>query len=97
MLTHRRPPVNKEVIAAQNLLTLRARHPRLSRGITFGAGEAAAVMATFDQLCAGYAAFSDITVDGVRDSAQYNLPDPFNLEQIEVTNGAQRRLFRRGL
>ncbi len=36
----------------------------------------------------GYSANNDITVDGVRDSAQYTRFDPFNLEQIEITNGA---------
>jgi catecholate siderophore receptor len=29
-----------------------------------------------------------VTVDGVRDSAQYSRTDPFNLQQIEVYNGA---------
>src|SRR3546814_1923169 len=36
----------------------------------------------------GYSASNDITVDGVRDSAQYSRTDPFNLQQIEVYNGA---------
>lgn len=36
----------------------------------------------------GYSASSDITVDGVRDSAQYTRSDSFNLEQVEVTKGA---------
>jgi catecholate siderophore receptor len=36
----------------------------------------------------GYSANNDITVDGVRDSAQYSRTDPFNLQQIEVYNGS---------
>jgi len=36
----------------------------------------------------GYSASNDLTVDNVRDSAQYSRSDPFDLEQIEVTNGA---------
>ena len=36
----------------------------------------------------GYSASNDITQDGVRDSAQYSRTDPFNLQQIEVYNGA---------
>src|SRR5690606_8190019 len=36
----------------------------------------------------GYSANTDITTDGVRDSAQYSRTDQFNTEQIEVTNGA---------
>src|SRR3546814_12526560 len=35
-----------------------------------------------------YSASNDITVDGVRDSAQFSRTDPFNLQQIEVYNGA---------
>src|SRR5690606_38105514 len=31
---------------------------------------------------------TDLLIDGVRDSAQYNRSDTFNLEQIEVVNGA---------
>jgi catecholate siderophore receptor len=36
----------------------------------------------------GYSANNDITIDGIRDSAQYSRTDPFNLQQIEVYNGA---------
>ena len=51
-------------------------------------------------ICAAISANNDITVDGVRDSAQYSRTDPFNLEQLELTNGANsvyggRRLGRR--
>ena len=38
--------------------------------------------------CAAIRANNDITQDGVRDSAQYSRTDPFNLQQIEIYNGA---------
>jgi catecholate siderophore receptor len=78
--------VPKAVIEAQNLLTLRDILSTVP-GITFGAGEAGGGYGDSINL-RGYSASSDITVDGVRDSAQYSRSDPFNIEQIEVTNGA---------
>lgn len=78
--------VPKAVIEAQNLLTLRDILSTVP-GITFGAGEAGGGYGDSINL-RGYTASSDITVDGVRDSAQYSRSDPFNLEQLEVTNGA---------
>ena len=36
----------------------------------------------------GFSANSDITTDGIRDSAQYTRSDNFNLESIELVNGA---------
>src|SRR3546814_13287491 len=56
-------------------------------GITFGAGEGGGGYGDSINL-RGYSASNDITVDGVRDSAQYSRTDPFNLQQIEVYNGA---------
>ena len=51
-------------------------------GITFGAAEGG--IAPSDQITLrGYSASSDITTDGVRDSAPYSRSDPFNLEQVE--------------
>ena len=78
--------VPKEVIEAQNLMTLRDILSTVP-GITFGAGEGGGGYGDSINL-RGYSANNDITVDGVRDSAQYTRSDPFNLEQIEVTNGA---------
>jgi catecholate siderophore receptor len=78
--------VPKAVIEAQNLLSLRDILSTVP-GITFGAGEAGGGYGDSINL-RGYSAASDITVDGVRDSAQYSRSDPFNLEQLEVTNGA---------
>jgi catecholate siderophore receptor len=74
------------VIEAQNLMTLRDVLSTVP-GITFGAGEGGGGYGDSINL-RGYTANSDITVDGVRDSAQYTRSDPFNLDQIEVVNGA---------
>lgn len=78
--------VSRGVIEAQNLLSLRDILSTVP-GITFGAGEGGGGFGDSINL-RGYSANNDITVDGVRDSAQYSRSDPFNLEQIEVTNGA---------
>lgn len=78
--------VPKAVIEGQNLLTLRDILTTVP-GITFGAGEGGGGYGDSINL-RGYSANNDITVDGVRDSAQYTRSDPFNLEQLEVINGA---------
>lgn len=74
------------VIEQQNLLTLRDVLSTVP-GITFGAGEGGGGYGDSITL-RGYSANTDITTDGVRDSAQYSRTDSFNTEQIEVTNGA---------
>jgi catecholate siderophore receptor len=73
-------------IEEQNLLTFREILQTVP-GITFAAGEAGGGFGDGPTL-RGYTATSDITVDGVRDSGQYSRTDPFNTEQVEVTNGA---------
>ncbi|MDE8651498.1 TonB-dependent receptor [Novosphingobium album (ex Liu et al. 2023)] len=78
--------LTNQVIEQQNLLTLRDVLSTVP-GITFGAGEGGGGYGDSINL-RGYSANTDITVDGVRDSAQYTRTDPFNLEQVEVTNGA---------
>lgn len=78
--------VSRGTIEAQNLLSLRDILSTVP-GITFGAGEGGGGFGDSINL-RGYSANNDITVDGVRDSAQYSRSDPFNLEQIEITNGA---------
>jgi catecholate siderophore receptor len=78
--------VSAEQLRRQNLLTLRDALATLP-GITFGAGEGGAGYGDSINL-RGYSANNDITIDGVRDSAQYSRTDPFNLQQIEVYNGA---------
>ena len=78
--------VDKEVIEGQNLLNLRDVLSTLP-GITFGAGEGGGGYGDSINL-RGFSANNDITVDGLRDSAQYTRTDTFNLETVEVINGA---------
>lgn len=78
--------VTKEVMDQQNLLGLRDVLSTLP-GITFGAGEGGGGYGDSINL-RGFTASSDITTDGVRDSAQYSRNDTFNLESIELINGA---------
>lgn len=75
-----------KTIEEQNLLTLRDVLSTVP-GITFGAGEGGGGYGDSITL-RGYSANTDITVDGVRDSAQYTRTDNFDLEQVEVVNGA---------
>ncbi|HYD13927.1 MAG TPA: TonB-dependent receptor [Allosphingosinicella sp.] len=78
--------ISDQVLRRQNLLTLRDALTTIP-GITFGAGEGGGGYGDAINL-RGYSANNDITVDGVRDSAQYTRSDPFNLQQIEIYNGA---------
>ncbi|MEO8669992.1 MAG: TonB-dependent siderophore receptor [Tahibacter sp.] len=78
--------VPQKVIVEQNLLSLRDVLSTLP-GITFGAGEGGGGFGDSINL-RGFSANNDIQIDGVRDSAQYSRSDTFNLEQIEVVNGA---------
>ena len=78
--------ISREVIEQQNLLGLRDALSTLP-GITFGAGEGGGGFGDSITL-RGYTATSDITSDGVRDSALYTRSDTFNLEAIELINGA---------
>ncbi|NUS61989.1 MAG: TonB-dependent receptor [Lysobacter sp.] len=78
--------INREVMEEQNLLGLRDALQTLP-GITFGAGEGGGGYGDSITL-RGFNASSDITTDGVRDSAQYSRTDTFNLNAIELINGA---------
>ncbi len=78
--------ISDQVLRKQNLLTLRDALQTIP-GITFGAGEGGGGYGDSINL-RGYSANNDITIDGVRDSAQYSRTDPFNLQQIEIYNGA---------
>jgi len=78
--------ISDQTIRRQNLLTLREVLATVP-GITFGAGEGGGGYGDSINL-RGYSASNDITLDGVRDSAQYSRTDPFNLQQIEVYSGA---------
>lgn len=78
--------ITNKTIEEQNLLTLRDMLSTVP-GITFGAAEGGSPPAdsiTFR----GFSASTDITQDGVRDSAAYSRSDSFNLEQLEIINGA---------
>lgn len=78
--------ISDQVLRKQNLLTLRDALQTIP-GITFGAGEGGGGYGDSINL-RGYSANNDITIDGIRDTAQYSRTDPFNLQQIEVYNGA---------
>ncbi|WP_375271805.1 TonB-dependent receptor [Sphingomonas sp.] len=78
--------ISDQTLRKQNLLTLRDALQTIP-GITFGAGEGGGGYGDSINL-RGFSANNDVTVDGVRDSAQYSRTDPFNLQQIEVYNGA---------
>ena len=78
--------ISDQVIRKQNLQTLRDALQTIP-GITFGAGEGGGGYGDSINL-RGYSANTDITIDGIRDTAQYSRTDPFNLQQIEIYNGA---------
>ncbi len=78
--------VGRAVLEAQNLLSLKDALSILP-GITLGAGEGGGGYGDSINL-RGQSANTDIQIDGVRDSAQYSRSDLFNIEQVEVTNGA---------
>lgn len=78
--------ISNTTLRQQNLLTLREALTTVP-GITFGAGEGGGGYGDSINL-RGQSANNDLLIDGVRDSAQYNRSDTFNLEQIEVVNGA---------
>ena len=78
--------VDKATMDQQGLVTLREILTTLP-GITFGAGEGGGGYGDSINL-RGFSANADLTVDGVRDSAQYSRTDNFNLESLELVNGA---------
>jgi catecholate siderophore receptor len=81
--------IGNTTIREQNLLTLRDALQQIP-GITFGAGEGG--FGYGDNInfrgSSGGATTDLITVDGVRSSAFYSRNETFNIEQIEVFNGA---------
>lgn len=78
--------ISNTTLRKQNLLSLREALTTIP-GITFGAGEGGGGYGDSINL-RGQSANTDLQIDGVRDSAQYSRSDTFNLEQIEVVNGA---------
>jgi catecholate siderophore receptor len=78
--------IGKATIQQQNLLTLRDVLSTVP-GITFGAGEGG--FGYGDRIILrGQDAKNDVTVDGVRSGAFLNRNEVYNIEQVEVTNGA---------
>jgi catecholate siderophore receptor len=78
--------IDKATMDQQGLLGLRDILSTLP-GITFGAGEGGGGYGDNINL-RGFSASADITSDGVRDSAFYSRTDNFNLESLELVNGA---------
>ncbi len=78
--------LSKDLIADQGVLTLRQILSNVP-GITFGAGEGGSGFGDKINI-RGFDASNDISIDGIRDSAQTSRNDPFNIEQIEVFKGA---------
>lgn len=78
--------IGKATIQQQNLLTLRDVLSTVP-GITFGAGEGG--FGYGDRIILrGQDAKNDVTIDGVRSGAFLNRNEVYNIEQVEVTNGA---------
>lgn len=78
--------IGKATIQQQNLLTLRDVLSTVP-GITFGAGEGG--FGYGDRIILrGQDAKNDVTIDGVRSGAFVNRNEVYNIEQVEVTNGA---------
>lgn len=78
--------ISKQTLQQQNLLTLREVLSTVP-GITFGAGEGGNGYGDRINL-RGYSANNDISVDGVRSGAILSRNETYNIEQVEVTNGA---------
>ncbi len=78
--------ISAKSIQQQNLLTLRDVLQNVA-GVTFGAGEGG--FGYGDRIILrGQDAKNDVTIDGVRSSAFQNRNETYNIEQVEVTNGA---------
>lgn len=77
--------VSPKVIQEQQALSLRQVLSNVS-GITFNAGEGGGGSGDSINI-RGFSANSNIQIDGLRDSAQTNRTDTFNIEQVEVIKG----------
>lgn len=78
--------LDKNVIEDQGMLSLREILSTVP-GITFGAGEGGGGYGDKINI-RGFNSSNDITVDGMRESAQFSRTDPFNIQQIEVVKGS---------
>ncbi|MBB4818657.1 catecholate siderophore receptor [Pseudomonas alcaligenes] len=77
--------VPQEVIRDQQALSLRSVLSNVS-GITFNAGEGGGGSGDSINI-RGFSANANMQIDGLRDSAQNNRTDLFNVEQVEVIKG----------
>lgn len=77
--------VPRELIEEQNALSLRQVLSNVA-GITFNAGEGGGGSGDSFNI-RGFAANTNLQVDGLRDSAQTSRSDMFNLESVEVIKG----------
>ncbi len=77
--------VPREIIQEQNAQSLRQVLSNVS-GITFNAGEGGGGSGDMFSI-RGFAATTNMQVDGLRDSAQTSRTDMFNLESVEVIKG----------
>ncbi len=84
--------VTKDLMQDQGVTTLRDSLRNVS-GISIGAGEGSYQGDNFS--IRGFAARSDIFLDGMTDFGSYNR-DPFNLEAVEVLKGPSSAEFGRG-
>ena len=78
--------IPSELIQQQGTLLLRDVLRQNVPGITFGAGEGGSYGDSIN--IRGFTATNDITVDGVRQSANTTHSDPFDTEAIEVVQGS---------
>ncbi|MDO5102181.1 MAG: TonB-dependent siderophore receptor [Lautropia sp.] len=79
--------VPTQVLQEQNSLSLQEALTNNVPGITFQAGEGGGGYGD-NIMLRGYSASNNISQDGIPDSGQYTRSDFFNIESIEVTNGA---------
>jgi len=83
--------VPQVLMEQQNLLSLQQVLSTVP-GITFGAGEGGGGYGDSITI-RGFTGSSDVFVDGLRDAAQYTRSDMFNIQQVEVYNGADSVYF----
>ena len=84
--------ITKQLLQDQGVTSLKDSLRNVS-GVSIGAGEGSYQGDNFS--IRGFAARSDIYLDGMTDFGSYNR-DPFNMEQIEVLKGPDSALFGRG-
>jgi catecholate siderophore receptor len=84
--------VTRSLMDDRNATTLKEALRNVA-GLTFNAGEGGRIGDNIT--IRGFAASSDLYLDGMRDNAQYNR-ETFNVERVEVLRGASSMIFGRG-